>query len=245
MDRPLFLFACCAAALLLLPTVQADEKEEARRPPEDKGETAAFIRSRNSLKHLMLAMHEHHDAHRRLPAAYTRKEDGTKLLSWRVQLLPHLGEGALYSQFHLEEPWDSEHNKKLIAKMPIVFACPALGDEAAKKGLTSFVGPLAPKTIFEGSEAIPLSKIRDGTSNTLGFLEADAEHAVVWTKPDDLRIDWKEPLKGLKLWKVETGSMFLAVFCDGKVQAISEKIDRADLRRLLQKNDGEAIGIIP
>jgi hypothetical protein len=245
MDRPFFLIACCAAALLLLPTVQADEKEESRRPQEDKGETAAFICTRNSLKQLMSAMHKHCNAHLRLPAAYTRKEDGTKLLSWRVKLLPYLGEEVLYAQFHLDEPWDSEHNKKLIPKIPTVYASPALGDEAAKKGLTSFVGPVAPKTIFEGSEAIPFSKIRDGTSNTLGFLETDAEHAVVWTKPDDIKIDWKEPLKGLKLWKIETGSVFLTVFCDGKVQAISEKIDHANLRRLLQKNDGEAIGNIP
>lgn len=221
------------------------EAVEARRAEQEKREAAGFIRSRNSLRQLMLAMHEHHDAHRRLPAAYSRKEDGTKLLSWRVHLLPFLGEAALYAQFHLDEPWDSDHNKKLIPKIPTVFVCPLLGDEAAKKGLTGFVGPVAPKTIFEGSEAIPFSKIRDGTSNTLGFLEADAEHAVVWTKPEDLKVDWKEPLKGLKLWKVETGSVFLTVFCDGTVQAISDKIDRAVLRRLMQKNDGEAIGIIP
>ena len=193
----------------------------------------------------MVAMHEHYNAHRHLPAAYTRKADGTKLLSWRVQLLPYLGEGPLHAQFHLDEPWDSEHNKKLIPKIPAVFASPALGDEAVKKGLTCFVGPVGHETIFDGSVPIPLSKIRDGTSNTLGFLETDAEHAVVWTKPDDLKVDWKEPLKGLKFWKAGTGSVFLTVFCDGKVQAISDKIERADVRRLMQRNDGEAIGNIP
>lgn len=221
------------------------EAVEARRAEQEKREAADFIRSRNSLRQLMVAMHGHHDAHRRLPAAYSRKADGTKLLSWRVRLLPFLGEAALYAQFHLDEPWDSEHNKKLIARIPTVFVSPALGDDAAKKGLTGFVGPIAPKSIFEGSEAIPLSKIRDGTSHTLGFLEVDAEHAVVWTQPDDLKVNWQEPLKGLKLWKVETGSVFLTVFCDGKVRAISDKIDSAAFRRILQKNDGEAIGIIP
>lgn len=237
---PAFYPAVQAVVLIACFGLIAEEKE-----PDHKAEAEAFIRSRNSLKHLMLAMHEHHDSHRRLPAAYSRKEDGTKLLSWRVHLLPFLGEAALYAQFHLDEPWDSEHNKKLIPKIPTVFVSPSLGDDAAKKGLTGFVGAVAPKTIFEGGDAIPFSKIRDGTSNTLGFLEVDAEHAVVWTKPEDLKVDWKELQKGLKLWKVETGSVFLTVFCDGKVQAISDKIGSADLRRLLQKNDGEAIGIIP
>jgi hypothetical protein len=122
---------------------------------------------------------------------------------------------------------------------------PRTGDERLKKGLTAFVGPVAPKTIFESGDGIPFSKIRDGTSNTLAFLEANEDHAVIWTQPDDLKVDWKEPLKGLKLWKVEKGAVFLAVFCDGTVQAIGDQISRDDLRRLLQKNDGEPIGAIP
>jgi Protein of unknown function (DUF1559) len=248
MNQPLSALVCSAAVLVFMLIgglgLIAEEKEPGR-PAEDKGQTEAFIRSRNSLKHLMLAMHEHHDARHRLPAAYSRKEDGTKLLSWRVHLLPFLGEDVLYAQFHLDEPWDSEHNKKLIPKIPTVFISPALGDDAAKKGLTGFVGPAAPKTIFDGGEAIPFSKIRDGTSHTVAFIEVDVEHAVIWSQPGDLNVDWKAPLKGLKLWKVETGSVFLTVFCDGKVQAISDKISSADFRRLLQRNDGEAIGVIP
>ena len=33
-------------------------------------------------------------------------------LSWRVALLPYVGEGKLYAEFKLDEPWDSAHNKK-------------------------------------------------------------------------------------------------------------------------------------
>ncbi len=29
---------------------------------------------------------------------------------------------SFYKQFHLDEPWDSEHNKPLIAKLPDVFS---------------------------------------------------------------------------------------------------------------------------
>ena len=42
-------------------------------------------------------------------------------LSWRVHLLPSLGLKALHSEFHLDEPWDSEHNKTLISRMPTIF----------------------------------------------------------------------------------------------------------------------------
>ena len=203
---------------------------------------AARVQSSNNLKLILLAMHNYHDVYRHFPAAYGMKKDGTKLLSWRVYLLPQLDEFALYKEFHLDEPWDSEHNKKLIPRMPKFFASPSLPEELAKKGMASYVVPVGEKTIFEGSEATSFAKVTDGTSNTIGVLEADAEHAVIWTKPDDLKIDWKEAKKGLHFWKSGASSVFLAAFGDGSVHALSEKLDPATLKRLLQMNDGEPIG---
>jgi len=206
---------------------------------------AARTQSMNNLKQILLAMHNYHDVYRHFPAAYGMKKDGTKLLSWRVYLLPYLEQEPLYREFHLDEPWDSDHNKKLISKMPKVFASPSLPAELAAKGMASYVAPIGEKTIFEGSEGTFIAKITDGTSNTIGVLEADAEHSVIWTKPDDLKIDWKEPKKGLEFWKGGTSSVFLAAFCDGSIHAISEKVDLALLKKLLQMNDGEPIGEIP
>ncbi|MDA1230244.1 MAG: DUF1559 domain-containing protein [Planctomycetota bacterium] len=42
-------------------------------------------------------------------------------LSWRVWLLPHLDEQELFDQFHLDESWDSDHNRTLIKQMPKCF----------------------------------------------------------------------------------------------------------------------------
>ena len=38
-----------------------------------------------------------------------------------MQLLPYVEGDALYKQFHMDGAWDSEHNKKLVAKMPEFF----------------------------------------------------------------------------------------------------------------------------
>ncbi|MCE9525919.1 MAG: DUF1559 domain-containing protein, partial [Planctomycetales bacterium] len=200
---------------------------------------ASRAQSMNNLKQLMLAMHNYHDVYRHFPSAYGVKKDGTKLLSWRVYLLPFVEQDALYKEFHLDEPWDSEHNKKLISKMPKLFASPNLPDELAKKGMASYVAPVGEKTIWDENKGTFIANITDGTSNTLAILEADAEHSVIWTKPDDLTIDWKAPLKGLELWKSGTKAIFLAAFCDGSVHAISDKIDPALMKKLLQKDDGE------
>ncbi len=55
------------------------------------------------------------------PTAAILDKNGKPLLSWRVALLPYIEQDALYRQFKLDEPWDSEHNKKLIAQMPKIY----------------------------------------------------------------------------------------------------------------------------
>ena len=76
------------------------------------------------MKQLAMAFHTFADANGSFPAAYTADKDGKKLLSWRVAVLPYLGEKELFEEFHQDEPWDSEHNQKLIERMPEVFKNP-------------------------------------------------------------------------------------------------------------------------
>ena len=95
---------------LLLPAVQA-AREAARR-----------IQCVNNLKQLGLAMHNYHDANGFFPQDSVDAKTGKPLLSWRVHLLPYMEEALLYQSFKLDEPWDSEHNIKLLDKLPKVFA---------------------------------------------------------------------------------------------------------------------------
>ena len=68
------------------------------------------------------------------PPAYTTSKDGKPLLSWRVLILPYLEQEALYKEFHLDEPWDSPHNRTLIARMPAVYRCPMEVDGRRPRG---------------------------------------------------------------------------------------------------------------
>ena len=77
-----------------------------------------------NLKRIGLAFHEYHNSHGHFPAPAVARGDGTPLLSWRVALLPHLGYRPLYERFHLDEPWDSPHNRALLAEMPAELALP-------------------------------------------------------------------------------------------------------------------------
>ena len=70
------------------------------------------------LKTLAAALDKYHEKHGVYPPAALCDTEGRPVLSWRVALLPYLGEEALFNEFKLDEPWDSLHNKRLLKKLP-------------------------------------------------------------------------------------------------------------------------------
>lgn len=122
-----------------------------------------------------------------------RADDGTPLLSWRVSILPFIGYGELYSQFRLDEPWDSPHNIALLPEMPEHFYHPSVED-----GKTIYLGLDGPGTLFESTNTIVSNNsLIDGYLNTISIVEADPTEAVEWTRPLDLAFDPTDPLRGL------------------------------------------------
>ncbi|HEX7378406.1 MAG TPA: DUF1559 domain-containing protein [Pirellulales bacterium] len=95
-------------------------------------------------------------------------------------------------------------------------------------------------TMFNGEAHADFRTIKDGTSNTLMVVESNADHAVIWTKPDDLEIDPENPLAGLG--DLHPGG-FLAVFADGHTSFIKKTIDAAMLLGLFNPNDGQPVTI--
>ena len=183
-------------------------------------------------------MHNYHDVNSAFPAAASVDKKEKKLLSWRVHILPYVDQAPLYQQFHLDEPWDSEHNKTLIDQMPVYFT--ARGDEKlAQQGKTRYVTPANAEACLGVKEGTKFPDIRDGTSNTIMAVEVQSDAAVIWTKPDDVVIDFKAPLKFLK--DARNGS-FLAMMCDGSVRLISDKINIETLKALITRDGGELVG---
>jgi hypothetical protein len=204
----------------------------------------------NNLKQIGYAMQDYESATDRLPPHAIYSADRRPLLSWRVALLPYLEQGPLYSQFRLDEPWDSEHNKPLLPLMPRVFARPGAGPgEEYKTRFQAFVSrPSARVTEMTAFPAGPfgssLRRMTDGTSNTI--LVVEAADAVEWTRPQDLPFlpadaaagDLAAPLPGLGV-NGRTG--FQAVLGDGSVRWFPGRVDPARFRALLTPNGGEPV----
>ncbi|MFH1268385.1 MAG: DUF1559 domain-containing protein, partial [Planctomycetota bacterium] len=207
-------------------------------PPLKKARARAQrAQSMNNLKQLGIAMHNYHDVNKTFSAVGNTDADGKLLLSWRVHILPYVEQPKLYKQFHLDEPWDSEHNRTLIEKMPAAYRSPA-SKHREKKGLSTYRVVSGPETVFPGREGIPIKEIKDGTSNTIMIVEVDDGHAVIWTKPEGLPFDPEDPARGLG-GQFEGG--FLATFCDGSARFFELPQPKERLRALFTRSGGEVI----
>ena len=194
------------------------------------------------LKRLGMVLHEYHEARGHFPAPALARRDGTPLLSWRVAILPHLGHRSLYERFRLDEPWDSPHNRALLAEMPPEFACPGgPGRRAGRTGYLVVVGPTSDptsvNTSFEPTRGVDLREITDGTSNTVLVLETDA--LVPWTKPDDLR--WSQGGPTPRLVSPHPGGTHV-LLADGSTRFLKPTIRPQVLLAILTINGGEVTG---
>ncbi len=198
----------------------------------DAKAAAKEAQQRNALHQLGVAFHNFHDANAKLPGAGRNRQEGPIGLSWRVHLLPYLQQADLYRQFKLDEPWDSEHNKKLIQKMPAIFKSPGVED-TGKTTIHVFTGPGAP---FTSDKTPEFREFTDGTSVTILAVLAGPETAEIWTRPGGLDFDPEDPIKSLG---TISGNKVFVVFADAAARELDKEIDATTLRRWIQIADGE------
>src|SRR4051794_32667612 len=102
-------------------------------------------------------MHNYSSAHGSLPPPAVYGKDGRPLLSWRVAILPFIEQDDLYKQFRLDEPWDSPHNRRLLPKMPKLYA-PFDGSRTTQPHTTFYQVFVGKGTAFEGTKGLRLEE---------------------------------------------------------------------------------------
>ncbi|MFT3882869.1 MAG: DUF1559 domain-containing protein [Gemmatales bacterium] len=142
----------------------------------------SYSKRASNLRNITQAFITYAEQHKHLPRAAIVDTQNRPLLSWRVELLPLLGQEALYQQFKLDEPWNSEHNIKLLPLIPQIYQ-PV--NQRVPPGYTHIVVLRGPGSLFEEPTPPSLGRVAvaDGASNIV--LLAEAGKLVPWTKPED------------------------------------------------------------
>lgn len=207
-------------AVLLLVAVREGRKENNR------------MRAENNLRTIILAVHKYAAVNQdHLPPAGIYRKDGEPLLSWRVILLPYLGEEALYKEFKLDEPWDSPHNHRLLARMPEVFQHPGV---TTQEPFTTYYRIFAGKnTLFPGPQGeceYTMKYFRDWGRR---FFAVEAADAVPWTKPDELTAS--PPFR----FGQPASQTFFVVMMDGSVIQVKKTVSDVSIRIAIGRDSNE------
>src|SRR5262249_1746028 len=200
------------------------------------GQASAKDLVEEQLRTLAQAFDKYREKHGDYPPPAIYDRDGRPLLSWRVALLPYLGEESLYKSFKLDEPWDSLHNKRLLKRFPKAlqvvnddrFNYYPFGAGRWKTATQVFAGE---NTVFEGTKGI---RKADVTRNAILLARMSSEAEVYWTKPADIVYAADKPLPNLY---GRFGDRFQVWLTDGTYQTIDKSMNEGAIRALIERSD--------
>lgn len=217
--------------------IQSTQEAEAKvtRSAEDKKRDEMARLLFNGPRAIGKALHKYHEEHDGLPPAVVDGKGGAKH-SWRVAILPQLGLQKLYDQYKLDEPWDSEANKKVLQQIPDVFKAYGSPKDSTS---TSYFAVVGKNTAFDvDGKGKHFRFFRDGLSNTL--LVVEAKRDIPWTKPQDIDYSIDKPLP--KFGGSHEGG-FACVFADAYPRFISTSFRSAVIHNILGRADRGAVDL--
>lgn len=185
--------------------------------------------TRKKLKQIAIALHNYHDVKKGFPPG---RVTVAPKLSWRVLILPYLEQKALYERFHLDEPWDSLHNKALLDLMPDFYRS---GNEAA--ATTRFLVFTGKRSLFPPTGFSTIARCADGTSNTLLVVNTGGGKSVPWTKPEDMSLDSDSPIANLGL----INGRMEGVLADVHAISLPGEVEKTAVQALMTPNGSEVV----
>lgn len=227
-------YSLCAGVLMSITWFLSPTPNEARPP-------ARRAQCKNNLKQIAVALHNYHKVYGTFPAA----QISTPPISWRVQTLPFIDQKDLWLEYVPESPWDSKANEPIAKTQVSAFKCPSrefyADDKDARARFYTDYTMLTGEQAFSGhNKSTRIRDIFDGTSNTLAVVEATGLN-IVWTEPRDADTalqphavnysgNGRHDSEGIASSLHGPGAH--ALFADGEIRFLSEKINPLVLRAL-------------
>jgi hypothetical protein len=176
------------------------------------------------------AMLSYQEKHGRFPPAVLFAPNDTPY-SWRVALLPELGLQKLYDEYRRDEPWDGDHNRQLLARIPDVYRSVTERSDATTTAYFALTGP---KTAFATTDGLSDPEITDPWESLITVVSARRD--IPWTKPEDIEFDEFAPLP--EFGGFHEG-IFHAATASGHARVLRNPFWNADLlKQLINACDG-------
>ena len=120
------------------------------------------------------------------PPSYSVDAGGKVLHSWRVLILPYLGEEELYNEFDLALPWDNALNLQAAQKIPRVYQHANTGSRSLFTQSAYYL-ITGPRTLFPKLGPLGPGDVADDPTQTILVTEANPIVPTgLWTEPIDL-----------------------------------------------------------
>ena len=221
-------------------------------------EASRLSTCRNNLKQLGYAFYNYESKFRAFPSPAFAGE-GEPPRTWRVELLPWLGEQDLRSRYDNDSAWDAAVNRPVATTVVPFYRCPSNRRPQDEEGrfYSDYLLPTGAGTLFgERSVGPAIREITDGTSNTVVIVESCGRQ-VVWTQPRDVDVTEARPdVNGpgpsegmsnslLSSYHPGGGGVAYAAFADGAVRVISPGTAPEVLKALLSPRGDESVDIPP
>lgn len=204
---------------------------------------AASLKSQSSdrLQLIAQAMLQYQAEHGRFPPAYVADAKGKPMHSWRVLLLPYLGERSLYQQYDFNQPWDSPTNMAIVTRMPEAYGSP--GDPGVALHDTSYLVIVGRNTVFPGNGSLNTNDITDGPANTLLVVES-TESGICWLEPRDLeasKMDYGVNTAASNCIRSHHPYGAQAAFADGKTHYLTNDLSAEFIEALSTAAKGDDV----
>lgn len=200
---------------------------------EKARDASVYATAKNRVRQVALSMHNFESAYQKFPNSVMVSEQGKKY-SWRIAILPFIGEKKLYDRYRFDEDWDSPHNTEVTSEMPEYFRHPNADKDSTNSSWFFVVGE---GTMFDTPEtSLGFAGISDGTSNTI--MAVEAKRNIHWAKPEDISFNPERFRLG-----GYSDEGFIATLADGSVHHFSNDVEPEVLQKFFTAADGQVVNM--